>query len=69
MTTHWLRRPGPGTWALLVLTAVLGVAAVVLHLTGQGDPTADDPGSLRNILVFATFVSAFVTYLTGRRRF
>ncbi|GAA1745740.1 hypothetical protein GCM10009767_00460 [Kocuria aegyptia] len=52
----------------MVLTAVLGVVAVVLHFAGQGDPAASAPGSLRNIFVFATFVSAFVTYLTGRRR-
>ena len=68
MTTHWLRRPGPGTAVLMVLTAVLGVAAVVLHFAGQGDPAASAPGSLRNVFVLATFVSGFVTYLSGRRR-
>ncbi|KUG56642.1 MULTISPECIES: hypothetical protein [Kocuria] len=68
MTTHWLRSPGPGTKVLLVLTVVLGAVAVVLHFAGQGDPAASEPGSLRNVVVFATFVSAFATYLTGRRR-
>lgn len=69
MTTHWLRSPGRGTRTMMVLTVVLGVVAVVLHFAGQGDPAASAPGSLRNVFVFATFVSAFVTYLTGRRRF
>ena len=68
MTSHWLRDPGPGTRALMVLTAVLAVVAVVLHVAGQGDPAASAPGSLRNVAVFATFVSGFATYLTGRRR-
>ncbi|MFI7580348.1 hypothetical protein ACH9DO_06165 [Kocuria sp. M1N1S27] len=68
MTTHWLRSPGPGTRTLMVLTAVLAVVAVVLHVAGQDDPAAGEPGSLRNIFVFATFVGAFATYLSGRRR-
>ena len=68
MTTHWLRSPGPGTTVLMVLTAVLGVVAVVLHFAGQGDPAASAPGSLRNVFVFATFVSGFITYFTARGR-
>jgi hypothetical protein len=52
----------------MVLTVVLAIIAVVLHLTGQGDPAASAPGSLRNIFVFATFVSGFATFLSGRRR-
>lgn len=68
MTTHWLRSPGPATRALMVLTVVLAIVAVVLHFTGQGDPAASAPGSLRNIFVFATFVSGFATFLSGRRR-
>ncbi|MFI7482833.1 hypothetical protein ACH9EU_10500 [Kocuria sp. M1R5S2] len=68
MTTHWSRTPRRGTWALIALTAVLAVVAVVLHLAGQGDPAASGPGSLRNVVVFATFVSAFAAYVTGRRR-
>ena len=68
MTTHWLRTPGRGTRALMVLTAVLAVVAVVLHFAGLDDPSASAPGSPRNIAVFATFVSAFATYLSGRRR-
>lgn len=38
MTSHWLRDTGPGTRAMLVLTAVLAVLAVALHLVGRGDP-------------------------------
>jgi nucleoside diphosphate kinase len=68
MTTHWLRRPGPGTWAMLVLTGALAAVAVVLHLVGLDDPEASAPGSLRNVFVFATFVSGFVTYFTARGR-
>lgn len=68
MTTHWLRTPRRGTRALMVLTAVLGVVTVVLHFVGQDDPAASAPGSLRNIFLFATFVSGFATYVSGRRR-
>jgi hypothetical protein len=68
VTTHWLRTPRRGTLALMVLTAVLGIVTVVLHFAGQGDPAASAPGSLRNVFLFATFVSGFVTYASGRRR-
>ncbi|HST73020.1 hypothetical protein [Kocuria sp. U4B] len=68
MTSHWLRTPGPGTRVMLVVTAALAVVAVALHVAGWGDPAASAPGSPRNIAVFATFVSGFVTYLTARGR-
>ncbi|MCD1144859.1 hypothetical protein LQU92_06320 [Kocuria sp. LUK] len=68
MTSHWLRDPGPASWALIVLTAVLAVATVLLHLAGRGDPAAGEPGSARNVALFATFVCAFAAWVSGRGR-
>jgi hypothetical protein len=53
---------------MIALTGALAVVAVVLHFVGQGDPEASAPGSLRNVFVFATFVSGFITYFTARGR-
>ncbi|CAL8896882.1 hypothetical protein KVA01_04980 [Kocuria varians] len=68
MVTHWNRRPTRWTVPLLVVTAVLAVAAVVVHVIGLSQPALNSTGGLRNILWFATFVMGFVTYLTARRR-
>ncbi|MCG7432967.1 hypothetical protein MHK71_10800 [Kocuria indica] len=67
MVTHWNRTPNSRTVPLIVLTALLGVAAIVVHFLGQNDPALNATGGLRNILWFATFVAAFVTYFTARR--
>lgn len=66
MVTHWKREPGPWTVPLLVVTALLAIAAVVVHFLGQSRPELNAVGGLRNILWFATFVAAFITYLTAR---
>ena len=71
MVTHWNRSPAPWTTPLIVLTALLAVAAIVVHVLGQGNPSLNATGGLRHILWFATFVVAFLTYFTargGRRR-
>ena len=52
-------------------TALLAVSAIVVHFLGQSNPELNATGGLRNILWFATFVVAFLTYFTargGRRR-
>lgn len=70
MVTHWNREPNRWTMPLIALTAILAVAAIVVHVLGQSHPQLNETGGLRNILWFATFVSAFVTYVGahGRRR-
>ena len=71
MVTHWRRQPTRWTVPLIVLTALLAAAAVVVHFLGQSRPELNAVGGPRNILWFATFVAAFVTYFTarsGRRR-
>ena len=71
MVTHWNRTPNSWTVPLIILTALLGVAAIVVHFLGQDNPALNATGGLRNILWFATFVAAFITYFTahrGRRR-
>ena len=71
MVTHWSRTPGRWTVPLLVLTALLAVAAIAVHVVGQGHPALNATGGPRNILWVATFVAGFVTYLSargGRRR-
>ena len=52
-------------------SALLAVSAIVVHFLGQSNPELNATGGLRNILWFATFVVAFLTYFTargGRRR-
>ena len=49
------------------LADMLGVAAIVVHFLGQNNPALNATGGLRNILWFATFVAAFITYFTARR--
>ena len=66
MVTHWNRTPNRWSGPLLVLTALLAVAAVVVHFVGQSHPALNSTGGLRNILWLATFVMAFVTYVTAR---
>lgn len=66
MVTHWNRTPTRWTVPLLALTALLAVAAVVVHFVGQNHPALNSTGGLRNILWFATFVMAFITYVTAR---
>ena len=68
MVTHWNRQPGKWTVPLLALTALLAVSAIVVHFLGQSNPELNTTGGPRNILWFATFVSAFVTYVTARGR-
>ena len=68
MVTHWNRTPGRWTVPLLVLTALFAVAAIVVHLLGQGIPSLNATGGLRNILWFATVVCGFTTYFTARGR-
>ena len=67
MLTHWSREPTRWTIPLIVVTAVLAGAAVIVHLLGQSRPELNAVGGLRNILWFATFVAAFLTYVTARR--
>ncbi|MCT1615446.1 hypothetical protein GKZ75_03765 [Kocuria indica] len=67
MVTHWNRTPNSWTVPLIILTALLGVAAIVVHFLGQDNPALNATGGLRNILWFATFVAAFITYFTARR--
>lgn len=71
MVTHWKREPTRWTVPLIVITAVLAIAAVIVHFAGQSRPELNAVGGVRNILWFATFVAAFITYVTarsGRRR-
>ena len=68
MVTHWNRSPAPWTTPLIVLTALLAVAAIVVHVLGQGNPSLNATGGLRNILVVATFASALLTFFTARGR-
>ena len=68
MVTHWNRTPNSWTVPLIILTALLGVAAIVVHFLGQNNPALNATGGLRNILWFATFVAAFITYFTARGR-
>ena len=71
MVTHWNRQPTTWTVPLIALTALLAVSAIVVHFLGQSNPVLNTTGGLRNILWFATFVVAFLTYFTargGRRR-
>ena len=71
MVTHWNRQPTTWTVPLIALTAPLAVSAIVVHFLGQSNPELNATGGLRNILWFATFVVAFLTYFTargGRRR-
>ena len=71
MVTHWNRQPTTWTVPLIALTALLAVSAIVVHFLGQSNPEVNATGGLRNILWFATFVVAFLTYFTargGRRR-
>ncbi|GAA4696547.1 hypothetical protein GCM10025781_12990 [Kocuria gwangalliensis] len=71
MVTHWSRQPTTWTVPLIALTALLAVSAIVVHFLGQSNPELNATGGLRNILWFATFVVAFLTYFTargGRRR-
>jgi amino acid transporter len=71
VVTHWNRQPTTWTVPLIALTALLAVSAIVVHFLGQSNPELNATGGLRNILWFATFVVAFLTYFTargGRRR-
>ena len=68
MVTHWNRTPNSWTVPLIILTALLGIAAIVVHFLGQDDPALNATGGLRNILWFSTFVAAFITYFTARGR-
>ena len=68
MVTHWNRTPSRWTAPLIALTAVLAVAATVVHFLGQGRPELNETGGLRNILFVATFAAALITYLTARGR-
>ena len=69
MVTHWNRQPNKWTVPLVALTALLALAAVVVHFLGLSDPQLNRTGGLRNILWFATFVSAFVAFVSaGARR-
>ena len=71
MVTHWNRQPTTWTVPLIALTALLAVSAIVVHFLGQSNPELNATGGLRNILWFATFVVALLTYFTargGRRR-
>ena len=38
MVTHWNRTPNSWTVPLIILTALLGIAAIVVHFLGQDDP-------------------------------
>lgn len=67
MATHWQRKPGPWTVPLIVITALLALAAIVVHFMSLSNPALAGTGSLRNILWFATFLCAFITYFTARR--
>lgn len=67
MVTHWKREPARWTVPLIVITALLALAAVVVHFLGQSRPELNAVGGLRNILWFATFVAAFISYFTARR--
>ena len=71
MVTHWNRQPTTWTVPMIALTALLAVSAIVVYFLGQSNPELNATGGLRNILWFATFVVAFLTYFTargGRRR-
>lgn len=68
MVTHWNRQPTKWTVPLIALTALLAVAAIVVHFLGQSNPELNRTGGLRNILWFATFAAAFVTYFASRGR-
>lgn len=68
MVTRWNRSPAPWTTPMIVLTALLAVAAIVVHILGQGNPSLNATGGLRNILFVATFASALLTFFTARRR-
>ena len=63
MVTHWNRSPAPWTTPLIVLTALLAVAAIVVHVLGQGNPSLNATGGLRNILFVAT---SFLVLSLGR---
>ncbi|RKQ34121.1 hypothetical protein [Kocuria tytonis] len=68
MVTHWNRTPTRWTIPLLALTALLAVAAIVVHFLGQNDPSLNATGGPRNILWVATFVAGFLSYVSARGR-
>jgi len=68
VVTHWNRSPAPWTVPLTVVTALLAVAAIVVHVLGLGNPALNATGGPRNLLIVATFAMALITYVTARAR-